>query len=98
MKGHTRVKAAYQRIISGNKGGTMLKTFPDTRFSYADLMLQQVVNNRKNLSNLMDEEQYASNTVADIDVKKREEFEKYVGNFSFMEKVETLRGITGPLC
>ena len=98
VKGHTRVKAAYQRIISGSNGGTMLKTFPDTRFSYADLMLQQVVNNRKNLSNLMDEEQYASNTVADINVKKREEFEGYVGNFSFMEKVETLRGITGPLC
>ena len=96
VKGHTRVKAAYQCIISGSNGGTMLKTFPDTRFSYADLMLQ-VVNNRKNLSNLMDEEQYASNTVADINVKKREEFEGYVGNFSFMEKVETLRGISGPL-
>ena len=97
VKGHTRVKAAYQRIISGSDGGTMLKTFPDTRFSYADLMLQ-VVNNRKNLSNLMDEEQYASNTVADINVKKREEFEGYVGSFLFMEKVETLRGITGLLC
>ena len=88
VKGHTRVKATYQRIISGSNGGTMLKTFPDTRFSYADLMLQQVVNNRKNLSNLMDEEQYALNTVADINVKKREEFEGYVATFHSWKKLK----------
>jgi hypothetical protein len=43
IKAHRKkVKAAYKRIAK-QKGGTMPKLFPDTRFAYADKMLEHLL-------------------------------------------------------
>ena len=58
IKSHRRVKKLYidicRTVMVGTVGnGTMLKLYPDTRFSYADLMLQQYLRNKLYLEQLI---------------------------------------------
>ena len=51
VRSHRRVKNLYKTLcktprIGSDKKGTMLKLFPDTRFSYGDLMIQQYIQNK----------------------------------------------------
>ena len=51
VRSHRRVKSLYLTVckiptLGGGRNGTMLKLFPDTRFSYRDLMIQQFLDNK----------------------------------------------------
>ena len=51
VRSHRRVKNLYLQVckiprLGGGPVGTMLKLFPETRFSYGDLMIQQFLDNK----------------------------------------------------
>jgi hypothetical protein len=99
IKSHWLVKAAYKPISQVvNPKGTMFALFPYTRFSYADLSLQKFDRNAHVLRKLIDEPNYKTEIVREINVDKEAAFTAMCNNTSKAEKVQALRHITGPLC
>lgn len=97
VKSCRTVPNARKRIIEQNRG-TMLPPCPDTRFGCSDPTMQQVEKNMQNLRALVDEDDYESNTVRTAPIAKKDKPKGLVNDANFVEKMEAVRGITGPLC
>ena len=83
--------------------GTMLKLYPDTRFSYADLMLQQYLRNKLYLEQLILHPEF-ENICLKISSRKVDEFKDIIlpsitsDNHRFDRKVALLHDLTKLVC
>ena len=108
VRSHRRVKNLYLQVckiprLGGGPVGTMLKLFPETRFSYGDLMIQQFLDNKYYLEQTILHEDFEE-VCESITDRKVNEFKDIVqpsivsNNRYFDHKVSFLHDLTKLVC
>ena len=95
LKSYRKIKNCYKKIIEKEKG-TLIPLYPETRFSYADLTMQKITKNFRNLQLLIEDSNWSSNVTA-VPETKRTRFINLVESWEFLNKIQAIRGVSSPL-
>ena len=91
IKGHKYITVRFKKIIGTHE--KMLVLYPDTRFAYADLTVQRVIENQVNLGKLIDDPAWAE-LEKGVNKTSLVAFKSHINSPLLFEKFSSMRAVT----